>query len=87
MIIVKLSPLDQKDLLELLEYALEKKMKEPPEKHGRYTWDNSGWYRLRIDQLIQLIKGNNVYDTIYQSSLSGIVDDIVKGMDNDYFNN
>lgn len=85
MVEIKLSPLDQKDLLELLEYALQKKLKEPPEKRGRYTWDESGWYKLRIYQLSQIIKGKKVYDTICQSSLGNLVDDIQEGMGNDNF--
>lgn len=83
---IQISPNDRDDILELLDYALKKKLEEPPEKHGRYTWDNSGWYKLRIYQLTQIIKGKQVYDTIYQSSLGGLVNDIVEEMDNDYTN-
>lgn len=79
MVEIKLSPLDQKDLLELLEYALKKKLEEKPIT-GRHKWDDSGWYKLRIEQLRLLVEGKKVYDTIYQSSLSGLVKEIEDGL-------
>ena len=80
MVEIKLEPLDQKDLIELLDYALEKK-KEEPQITGKHHWDDNGWYELRVYQLKQLIKGKKVYDTIYQSSLGGIVKDIEDTID------
>ena len=73
---VSLSPNDRDDILKLLEYALKKKLEEQPEKRGRYSWDNSYYYKMRINQLSQLIKGRKVYDTIYQSSLGSLESDI-----------
>lgn len=82
---IQLSPNDRDDILELLDYALKKKLEEPPERKGRYTWDNSGYYKLRIGQLKQLIKGKRVYDTISQSSLGGLINDIVEGLDDNNY--
>lgn len=82
---IQLSPNDRDDLLELLDYALKKKLEEPPEKHGRYTWDNSGYYKLRIHQLKQIIKGKKVYGDVRQSSLGNLVNDIIEGLDEDYY--
>ena len=85
MVEIKLSQLDQKDLIELLNYALEKK-KEEPKETGKHHWDNTGWYEIRVHQLKQIVKGRKVYDTIYQSSLGGLIEDIEEGLDNDFVN-
>ena len=66
---VNLSPLDIKDLLELLDYAAEKKEDE----RGLYTnknnhWDDTNWYLIRIDQLKRVLNGKN-NDIIARSSL------------------
>lgn len=77
MVEIKLEPNDQKDILDLLKYALKKKQEDKDkESYPRY-WE------LRIPQLEQLINGRNVYDTIYQSSLGNLVGDIERGLDDD----
>ena len=80
---IQLSPNDRDDILELLDYALQKKLEEPPERKGRYTWDNSGYYKLRVHQLKQLIKGKKIYGDVRQSSLGGIVGDLIEEMENE----
>lgn len=81
---IKLSPFDKKDLLELLDYALEKKLEEEP-KDERFKWDNSGWYKLRVYQLKRLINGEKVYDNLIQSSLGNMVQEVIDGIgDDDY---
>lgn len=82
---VQLEPNDRDDILQLLDYALEKKLEEPPERQGRYSFDMSGYWKERIPQLKRLICGKKNF-SLYQSSLGGLVDDIVEGMDNDYTN-
>ena len=84
MVEIKLSPLDQKDLLELLEYALKKKLEEKPIT-GRHKWDDSGWYKLRVYQLKKIIKGYRPYSSIYQSSLGGLVKDIDEGLEDETY--
>ena len=69
MIRLEINPLDQKDIIELLEYALEKKIEEGEEVSGRHHWDSSRYYAFRIPQLIKIMNGKNVSPGIYQSSL------------------
>ena len=78
---IKLSPNDQKDLLDLLAYALEKKKDDK----GKDSFPK--YWAIRIPQLMQIIKGWKVYDTIYQSSLGNLVGDIERGMtaDDSYY--
>lgn len=68
MIRLEINPLDQKDIIELLEYALAKKLEEGEEVSGRHHWDSRGYYRMRIPQLIMIMNGKNVSPGIYQSS-------------------
>ena len=68
---INISPFDQKDILELLDYA--KEMKEehrPPKKVGRGSvWDDTDYWVMRIEQLKMLLKGRNVSNSLYGSSL------------------
>lgn len=82
MITINLSPNDRDDILELLDYALECKLKEPPEKIGRWEkWDNSGYWKLRVPQLKKLIKGSKLNETVYQSSFFMLEADIERCLD------
>ena len=54
---IELSPLDKKDLLELLDYASKKKQEEKPFVKGTQHWDDRKYWKLRICQLEALIKG------------------------------
>lgn len=74
---IKLSPNDEKDLLDLLAYALEKKKEDKSKESYPKYW------AIRIPQLMQLVKGWKVYDTIYQSSLGNLIGDIERGLSND----
>ena len=69
---IELSPLDKKDLLEILEFAkLFKEMTRPKQKTGYsgYKWDDYKWWCMRIDQLKAIINGRNVNDSLIGSSL------------------
>ena len=72
MVRIEVEPLDQKDLLEILDYALENYIKE--QKNGKRK--DAKWYELRIGQLKKLINGRNVQDSIYKSSLGTLEGDI-----------
>lgn len=76
---VELSPNDREDILQLLDYALEKKKQEKPEKIGRWHWDNSKYWEFRIPQLKELIKGKKVYSGIYQSSMGALSNNDERG--------
>lgn len=80
---VQLSPNDRDDILQLLDYALEKKNEEQIKKHSQSKWDDRKYWRLRIKQLKAIINGKRIYDTIYQSSLGNLVGDIERGLSND----
>ena len=79
------SPLDKKDLLELLEYArLYKEMNRPVKKPGRKlsVWDDYTWWCMRIDQLKAIINGRNMDDPLFRSSMpikdeDGLEDEIL----------
>ena len=81
---IEISPNDQRDLIKLLDYALEKK-KEESKEDGRHKWDDSGWYELRVYQLKKIIKGYRPYSSIYQSSLGGLVKDIDEGLEDETY--
>lgn len=66
---INLSPFDQKDLLELLDYASEMKQQYKPILKGTNRWDDTDYWVMRIDQLKQLINGRNIKNSLYGSSL------------------
>lgn len=70
---VQLSPNDRDDILELLDYALQKKLEEP---RGKQPFNMGGYWLLRIPQLKDLVKGKKIYDSIKQSSMGGLARDI-----------
>lgn len=80
---IELSPLDKKDLLELLEFAkLYKEMTRPAkrDKKSSYRWDDTEWWSMRIEQLKAVINGRNVNDSLVGSSLLSLEG---YGVDND----
>lgn len=80
---IELSPLDKKDLLELLEFAkLYKEMTRPAERNKKssYKWDDYKWWSMRIEQLKAVINGRNVSDSLIGSSLLSLEG---FGIDND----
>ena len=79
---VQLEPNDRDDILQLLDYALQKKLEDPPERQGRYSFDMSGYWKERIPQLKRLICGKKNY-SFYQSSLGGLIQDIKEGLGNE----
>ncbi len=81
MTVVELDPNDRDDILQLLDYALEKKRLEKPDKYGRWNYSLKGYWEIRIPQLKELIKGRKVHNGIFQSSLGNLVGDIERGLD------
>lgn len=80
---IELSPLDKKDLLELLEFAkLYKEMTRPADRNKKssYKWDDYNWWCMRIEQLKAIINGRNVSDSLVGSSLLSLEG---FGIDND----
>lgn len=67
---INLEPNDKKDLLELLDYALEKKLETEPELKGTQRWDDRPYWKLRIYQLKKLVNGYQTGSSYIQSSLS-----------------
>lgn len=68
---IELSPLDKKDLLELLDYAKEQKIANRPEIKSQRAnrWDDTNFWLLRISQLKAVINGRPVYDNTVKSSI------------------
>lgn len=63
MIRLEINPLDQKDIIELLEYALEqKKVDYNKEAYPKY-WE------IRVPQLLAIMNGKNVAPSIMKSTL------------------
>lgn len=69
---IELSPLDRKDLLELLEYAKKQKRIKKPPRNSVEHWDDTEWWMMRIEQLETIIKGKNVQNSFIQSSYETI---------------
>ena len=70
MITIYIEPNDKADLVEILEYALKRKIEE-----GTFSndgWNDTGYRKIRIPQLEQLLAGKNPHDLI-QRSTSGYV--------------
>jgi hypothetical protein len=69
MIRIEISPYDQKDLLELLDYASKMKENNRPILKGSLKWDDTKYWVMRIEQLKQIIKGKIVEDSVIKSSM------------------
>ncbi len=70
---IELSPLDKKDLLELLEYAKKWQLSgKKAAKNSIENWDDTKWWLMRIEQLEMLIKGRNVQNSYIQSTYETI---------------
>lgn len=65
MIRIEMNPNDQKDIIELLYYSLGKKLEE--EDKGK--WNNKNYWRIRIEQLLQIMGGKNVSPAVVRSSM------------------
>ena len=82
MIRIEISPLDQKDLLEILDFAATWYELTRGGKNKRDKWDNTNWYLMRIEQLQEIIKGRIVQDSLIKSSLGTFEDaDLYSGKD------
>ena len=68
---IELSPLDKKDLLELLDYAKEQKIANKPVINSTRAnrWDDTNFWLLRISQLKAVINGKPIYDNTVKSSM------------------
>ena len=72
MIKIEISPLDQKDILDLLDYALKKKKEDTDKEAYPKYW------QIRIPQIKSVINGYEPYENIVQSSLGGFIKNISK---------
>lgn len=66
---IELSPLDKKDLLELLDYIKDVKKLNRPVLKGSNKWDDTKFWEIRIEQLKQVINGKNFNYSLIGSSL------------------
>ena len=70
MIKLEINPLDQKDIIELLDYAKEQKKLNKPVLRGSQRWDDTKYWNYRIEYLKKVILGEIKYRTqVYKSSL------------------
>ena len=70
MIKLEINPLDQKDIIELLEYAKEQKKLNKPILKGSQRWDDTKYWNYRIEYLKKVILGEITYRTqVYKSSM------------------
>ena len=72
MITIYIEPNDKADLVELLDYALKKKIEEGNfDRKG--NWNDSGYWKIRIPQLKRLVGGSNPHDLIQRSTCGYVV--------------
>lgn len=70
MVKLEINPLEQKDILEMLDYAKEQKQLNRPVLKGSNRWDDTKYWVERIEYLKKVILGKAKNDTsIYKSSL------------------
>lgn len=70
MIKLEINPLDQKDIIELLDYAKEQKNLNKPVLRGSQRWDDTKYWNYRIEHLKKVILGEITYRTqVYKSSM------------------
>lgn len=70
MIKLEINPLDQKDIIELLDYAKEQKNLNKPVLIGSQRWDDTKYWNYRIEYLKKVILGKVIYKTqVYKSSM------------------
>ena len=70
MIKIEINPLDQKDIIELLDYAKEQKNLNKPVLRGSQRWDDTKYWNYRIEYLKKVILGEITYRTqVYKSSM------------------
>ena len=70
MIKLEISPLDQKDIIELLDYAKEQKNLNKPILKGSHKWDDTKYWDYRIEYLKQVMQGKIFKASIYRSSMT-----------------
>lgn len=82
MIRLEINPFDQKDILEMLDYAkMQKKINRPVLK-GTQKWDDTNYWIMRIDQLKLLIMGKRIQDSLIKSSMTTLEGEISSVFDN-----
>lgn len=70
MIRLEINPLDQKDIIELLDYAKEQKELNKPVLRGSQRWDDTKYWNYRIEYLKKVILGEITYRTqVYKSNM------------------
>lgn len=63
MIRIEMNPLDQKDIIDLLQYALEQKQTD----YSKEAYSN--YWKIRVPQLLDIMNGKNVNPCIVKSTL------------------
>lgn len=69
MIRLEINPLDQRDVVELLDYAKEQKLHNRPVLKGSQRWDDTNYWVYRIEYLKKVILGKINNSSIYKSTL------------------
>lgn len=70
MIKLEINPLDQKDIIKLLDYAKEQKNLNKPILRGSQRWDDTKYWNYRIEYLKKVVLGEITYRTqVYKSSM------------------
>lgn len=72
MIRIELEPLEQKDILEMLDYANEMKEQNRQPKKKKASWDDTDYWINRIEYLKRIVQGKAIRESIYRSSLRTI---------------
>lgn len=69
MALIEITPNDRDDMIQLLNYALDKKRKEKPEGKFGSTWNDSKYWEIRIPQLKLVLQGKMQNNVVYRSSM------------------
>lgn len=74
MALIEITPNDRDDIIQLLNYALEKKKKEEPDKKFGSSWDDRKYWEIRIRQLKLILQGKTQLNGVYRSSMGEYYD-------------
>lgn len=74
MALIEITPNERDDIIQLLNYALEKKREDTPDRKFGSTWDDIKYWELRIPQLKLAIQGKVQTTGIYRSCMGEYYD-------------